>query len=91
MQSYRCEYFMTLKDVCTVYAVFMFDKTKKWLDSIENVQFVYKEFLQIAGFGRWMYDGHRIFPAIMLFRWSSNSPVKADFVHLKRDRLLQDY
>ena len=82
---------MTLKDVCTVYAVFMFDKTKKWLDSIENAQFVYKEFLQIAGFGRWMYNGHRIFPAIMLFRWSSNSPVKADFVHLESDRLQQDY
>ena len=38
-----------------------------------------------------MYDGHRIFPEIMLFRWSSNSPVKADFVHLESDRLQQDY
>ena len=66
-------------------------KQKKWLGSFENAQFVYKEDLQIAGFGRWMYDGHRIFPAIMLFRWSSNSPVKADFVHLESDRLQQDY
>ena len=82
---------MILKDVCTVYSVFMSDKTtKKWLDSIENVQFVCKEFLQIAGFGRWMYDDHRIFPAIMLFRWSSNSPVKVDFVHLESDRPLLD-
>ena len=79
---------MILKDVCTVYSLFLFDKTKKkWLDSIENAQFVYKEDLQIARFGRWMYDGHHIFPAKMLFRWSSNSPVKADFVHLGSDRL----
>ena len=38
-----------------------------------------------------MNDGHRIFPAIMLFRWSGNSPVKADFVRLESDRLQQDY
>ena len=64
---------------------------QKNMDCIENAQFVCKEDLQIAGFGRWMYDGHRIFPAIMLFRWSSNSPVKADFVHLESDRLQRDY
>ena len=72
-------------------SIYVWQNKKKWLDSIENVQFVYKEFLQIAGFSRWMYDDHRIFPAIMLFRWSSNSPVKADFVHLESDRLQQDY
>ena len=72
-------------------SIYVCQTKKKWLDSIENAQFVYKEFLQIAGFGRWMYNGHHIFPAIMLFRWSNNSPVKADFVRLESDRLQQDY
>ena len=72
-------------------SIYVWQNKKKWLDSIENAQFVYKENLQITGFGCWMYDGHRIFPVIMLFRWSSNSPVKADFVHLESDKLQQDY